>query len=159
MRDDKEILRHSLAFSHEQRGRSWWCLMSTLGVLVALVGAIVAVDHLAVRIPASIVMGLVLVRVFIIYHDFQHGTILKGSRLAKVLLHGYGLLVLNPPSIWSRSHEHHHRNVGKTFGSSIGSYPVMTSQAWEKATPAERRTYRFQRHPLVIAAGYLTIFF
>jgi acyl-lipid omega-6 desaturase (Delta-12 desaturase) len=159
MRDDKEILRHSLAFSHEQRGRSWWCLMSTLGVLVALVGTIVAVDHLAVRIPASIVMGLVLVRVFIIYHDFQHGTILKGSRVAKVLLHGYGLLVLNPPSIWSRSHEHHHRNVGKTFGSSIGSYPVMTSQAWEKATPAERRTYLFQRHPLVIAAGYLTIFF
>ena len=45
-------------------------------------------------LPASILLGLVLVRVFIIYHDFQHGTILKGSRVANVLLSGYGMLVL-----------------------------------------------------------------
>jgi acyl-lipid omega-6 desaturase (Delta-12 desaturase) len=159
MRDVKEILRHSLVYGQEQRARSWWCLLSTLAVVAALVAAIVAFDRLAIRLPASIVLGLVLVRVFIIYHDFQHGTILKGSRVAKVLLNGYGLLVLNPPSIWSRSHEHHHRNVGKTYGSSIGSYPVMTCQAWDKATAAERRAYTLQRHPLVIAAGYLTIFF
>ncbi|MFY9344482.1 MAG: fatty acid desaturase [Planctomycetota bacterium] len=158
MRDSKAIIRHSLDFATEQRGRSWWHLVSTLLVLLAVATTISMVDRAWLQLPLAIVMGLVLVRVFIVYHDYRHGTILKDSRLAQLLLNGYGLLVLNPPSIWSRSHEHHHRNVGKIFGASIGSYPVMTREGFDRASPGERRRYLLQRHPLSIAAGYLTIF-
>ncbi|MBL8736749.1 MAG: fatty acid desaturase [Planctomycetes bacterium] len=159
MRDPKQIVLASLAYAKEQRGRSWWHFGSTLAVLFGLAATVCCCDPWWLRVPASLLLGLVLVRVFIIYHDFQHGTILKGSRLAGAFLTCYGLLVLNPPSIWSRSHEHHHRNVGKIYGASIGSYPVMTAAAWSKAGRWERLRYVLQRHPLTIAAGYLTIFF
>lgn len=158
MRDSKQTLRRSLAYAHEQRTRSWLHLTSTLALAFALAAVVVLAGHWAIMLPASIVLGLVLVRVFIIYHDVQHGTILKGSRIAHLLMHCYGLLVLNPPSIWSRSHEHHHRNVGKVYGSSIGSYPLMTCSAWAKAGRMERLRYVAMRHPITIALGYLTIF-
>jgi acyl-lipid omega-6 desaturase (Delta-12 desaturase) len=158
MRDSKEILRHSLHYAKELRGRSWWHFTSTLAVLAALATTITLVDAWWIRVPASLVLGLVLVRVFILYHDWQHGTILEGSKVAGAVLGCYGLLVLNPPSIWSRSHDHHHRNVGKILGSSIGSYPVMTSSAWAKAGRWARFVYLVQRHPLTIALGYVTIF-
>lgn len=158
MRDSKEIIRHSLTYAHEQRGRSWWHLISTLAVVFALAAVVVLVPIWWLRLSASVVLGLVLVRLFIIYHDYQHGTILKGSRAAGALMYCYGLLVLNPPSIWSRSHEHHHRNVGKLYGSSIGSYPIMTKASWAKASRMERLRYTLQRHPITIALGYLTIF-
>lgn len=158
MRDEKAIVRSSLPYAREQRGRSWWHLGSTLLIVLVLAAAVCVFDLHAVRWPVSIVLGLVLVRAFIIYHDYQHGTILKGSRLARVLMYVYGLLVLNPSSIWSRSHDHHHRNVGKMYGSSIGSYPVMTRDAWQRASRMQRFRYAAQRHPLTIACGYLTIF-
>ncbi|MFT4515502.1 MAG: omega-6 fatty acid desaturase (delta-12 desaturase) [Planctomycetota bacterium] len=158
MRNSKDIIRESLTYAREQRGRSWWHLISTLSLVLALGATICVFSSWLILLPASIVLGLTLVRMFIIYHDFQHGTILKRSKVAKALLSVYGILVLNPPSIWSRSHEHHHRNVGKIYGSSIGSYPVMTIAAWERAGRWQRIGYIFQRHPLTIALGYVTIF-
>jgi acyl-lipid omega-6 desaturase (Delta-12 desaturase) len=158
MRDPKEIIRHSALYAREQRSRSWGHFLSTLATVAGLVATICLFDSVAVRIPTSLVLGLVLVRVFIIYHDVQHGTILKGSRLAAALMYLYGLFVLNPPSIWSRSHEHHHRIVGRVYGSSIGSFPVMTRETWNGSTRLERLRYVVQRHPVTIACGYLTIF-
>jgi omega-6 fatty acid desaturase (delta-12 desaturase) len=79
--------------------------------------------------------------------------------VAAALMKLYGLLILNPPSIWKRSHNHHHRNNSKIFGAQIGSYPVMTPQAYESSKISERFLYSLSRHPLTIATGYLTIFF
>jgi len=110
------------------------------------------------RLPLSIVAGLTNVRLFVIYHDFQHDTILKGSAIARALMTLYGLSALNPPSIWRRSHNHHHKNNAKIFAASIGSFPVMTTEVWDKATFFERMSYRIIRHPLTIAGAYVTVF-
>jgi omega-6 fatty acid desaturase (delta-12 desaturase) len=158
MTDERDIILSSRPFASETRWLSWWHLGSTLAILAALFTTILVFDWWLVRLPVSVLAGLVMVRVFICYHDFEHGTILHGSRLAKVLLHGYGLLVLNPPSIWSRSHGHHHRNVGRVFGASIGSYPLMTRAGYADCSRGEQRAYALSRNPAVIAAGYLTIF-
>lgn len=158
MRDSRDVIKNSQTYAREQRARSWWHFTSTLAIVVGLVATICLASHWAIQLPASLVLGLVLVRVFILYHDFQHGTILKGSKVAGVVMKGYGLLVLNPPSIWKRSHDHHHRNVGLVYGSSIGSYPLMTCADWAKADRGARLRYVLQRHPVTIALGYLTIF-
>src|SRR5262249_29764641 len=115
--------------------------------------------HCLVRIPVSIVAGLVLVRMFVIYHDYQHGTILRGSRLTGAIMRTYGLLTLNPPSIWNRSHNHHHKHNSKVMGSGIGSFPLMTTESYAKANRMERFGYALTRHPLTILFGYFTIFF
>jgi omega-6 fatty acid desaturase (delta-12 desaturase) len=95
---------------------------------------------------------------FILYHDYQHQSFLKGSPVAGTALSLYGYLLLTPPSVWKRSHDHHHRNNSKLFGASIGSFPLMTTANYHSATWSERLEYRLARSPLVIVFGYLCVF-
>jgi omega-6 fatty acid desaturase (delta-12 desaturase) len=111
-----------------------------------------------VRLIAAVVAGLVTVRGFILYHDFMHGALLRGSKVGKAIMSVYGCLVLTPPSVWKQSHNYHHANNAKIIGSHVGSYPVLTIDMWRKATPSQRRWYRIARHPLTIVTGYLGIF-
>jgi omega-6 fatty acid desaturase (delta-12 desaturase) len=121
-----------------------------------------------VRLGFSILSGLVFVRAFILYHDFMHGALLPGSKIAKGLLHSFGLFALTPPRHWRYSHNHHHAHVGKEnlekdaefplVMSDVGSFPLMTTDDWQTATRAQRLKYRISRHPLTILFGYVTIF-
>ena len=158
MRSAKELLIASKAYAGEKRWLSWWHLWATLGLLVGLIAAAVSGLPLGLRIAASVLAGLVGVRMFIIYHDFQHGAILGDSHLAKFLMLAYGTITLNPPSVWNRSHDHHHKNNSKTFGANIGSYPIMTTEAYASAGASERIAYSLARHPITIALGYFTVF-
>ncbi len=158
MRTSRQLLLDSRAFAKEHRLTSWWVLLSTLVAFIA--AEVIAASDLSLwaRIPASIIAGLLIVRLFILYHDYEHGTILKKSRFAWAFMKLYGLLTLNPPSIWKRSHDHHHKHNAKLFGASIGSFPVMTVEAYMKATPWQRFAYAMTRHPITLALGYLTVF-
>jgi omega-6 fatty acid desaturase (delta-12 desaturase) len=99
-----------------------------------------------------------MVRLFTIYHDYQHGAILRGSALANGLLSACGLLLLTPPSIWRRTHQHHHSHNGRVQAAGIGSFPVMTTRDFARAPWWRRFAYALSRHPLTILAGYLTVF-
>jgi omega-6 fatty acid desaturase (delta-12 desaturase) len=166
-RSSKDLLLASKQYAVEHRWLSWWHLASTLAIYGALF-AVTCLDlsivvgsldlSIPIRIVTSVLSGLVLVRLFILYHDFEHGAILKGSRLAAAILNGYGIYALNPRSIWNRSHDHHHKNNSKIYGASIGSYPIMTRETYDQSSKWERFTYRASRHWLTIACGYLTIF-
>lgn len=158
MRPAKQLLLASKEYAVELRWKSWWHLWSTLAAYVALVCCAAADLPWIVRLAASLCAGLLHVRLFIIYHDFQHGAILERSPLASVMLWLYGLYTLSPPSIWNRSHDHHHKHNAKIFGADIGSYPVMTTEAYAEATPWQRRWYAISRHPLTMASGYATVF-
>lgn len=158
MRSAKELLVASKDFATENRWLSWWHVWSTLGLIVGLIAVTVSAAPLAIRVVASVVAGLGCVRMFIIYHDFQHGAILRDSRLGGALMGLYGLFVLNPPSVWVESHDHHHRNNSQSFGTNVGSFPIMTTDAYASATTSERLAYAVSRHPLTIGFGYLTVF-
>ena len=142
----------------ERRARSWFDVLSTLSVL----GGLILITLLQIpwygRLGAGFLAGLVAVRMFVLYHDYQHGAILRKSRLARFIMSIYGMLVLSPPSPWNRSHNYHHTHNSKLYGASFGSYPMMTREDWAKAGRWERFTYRAARHPLTIFLGYLTIF-
>jgi omega-6 fatty acid desaturase (delta-12 desaturase) len=158
VREPRDILQDSKQFAVERPFLSWWHLCSTLAVLGFLVTLTIVSEPWALKLAASLALGLVMVRCFILYHDSEHGAIFSKAPLAKALLRCYGILVLNPPSIWSRSHNHHHRNNAKIYGASIGSFPVMTRQRYADAPGLERLNYTISRHPLTICLGYLTIF-
>ncbi len=158
-REGAELARATKPYAIETRWLSWWHLGSTLIVLAGSLSLACHDGPLWLRITGSILTGLVLVRLFVIYHDQQHGTILQGSLLASCIMTVFGLLSLNPPGIWRRSHNHHHGNNAKLYGNQIGSFPVMTTQRYESASKGERLAYSASRHPLTIAMGYLTVFF
>lgn len=158
MRTAKELLIASKKFTTENRWLSWWYFLSTLTLMAILVAVSISNSPIIVRAVSSIFSGLVGIRLFIIYHDYQHGAILRGSPVAGFLMWLYGMTMLNPPSVWNRSHEHHHKNNSKSFGANIGSFPIMTERAYANASSSERFVYAATRHPVTIALGYLTIF-
>ena len=158
MRTAKELLIASKEFASESRWLSWWCLWSTLAAVAALIAVAVSDLPWALRLASSVAAGLVGVRMFILYHDFQHKAILHGSPVAGLVMRLYGLIILNPHSVWNRSHDHHHNNNSKTFGANIGSYPIMTTHAYASASKGERFAYAAARHPLTMVLGYFTVF-
>ena len=124
----------------------------------APVSGIYFFNTLFLRIACSLAAGLTMVRMFVIYHDHQHHTILLRSLPADILFKLYGIFILAPTSIWKRSHDYHHNHNCKLFSASIGSYPVMTKQRFQQSSKAEQRSYLAIRHPLTILFGYITMF-
>lgn len=145
-------------YAQEQRSKSWYVLFSTLFFLLAAAAGTIWGHYIVVRLASSVLMSLLMMRMFIIYHDFEHHAILQKSLFAKIIMSAYGLYMLTPASIWKRSHDYHHKNNSKLFSASIGSYPIATKKKFASMTKGERRAYLANRHPLVILFGYFTIF-
>jgi len=142
----------------ESLEKSWWRVGSTFVLLgTALAGAGLAPGW-PLRLCLSIVAAMLMVRAFITYHDYMHGTILARSRLAWLLFRVYAGLALTPPRSWKKSHNYHHGHVGQVSSASIGAFPLMTARMWQAASPGERAAYRLTRHPITVLAGYVTIF-
>ena len=159
MRTGKELICDSKKFSAECRWRSWGELLSTiiLTLFIFSIGFLQAVP-LALRIFSSLICGLLYVRLFVIYHDYQHRAILQNSAIAHWMMVCLGIYLLAPETIWKRSHEHHHNNNSKLTLSGIGSYPTVSKARYLKLSKKERRLYLINRHPLTVIFGYLTLF-
>jgi omega-6 fatty acid desaturase (delta-12 desaturase) len=154
----KQLILATKPYAQEQRSKSWFVLLSTLLLLMGAAAGTIFGHYLVIRLACSVLMSLLMMRMFIIYHDFEHHAILQKSVFAKIIMSAYGLYMLTPASIWKRSHDYHHKNNSKLFSASIGSYPIATKKKYASMTPGERRAYLANRHPLVILFGYFTIF-
>ena len=166
--DGKELLRAVRLFSEKSRIRSWWYVGSTFTLLWGVLIFAAVVPWWPLRLTASVFGGLLLVRGFVLFHDFTHGAILRGSSVARVLFWLYGLVTLTPPRSWRDSHNFHHGHVGQPIASDnselflvtwdIGSFPLMTPAMWQRASVWRRLIYRISRHPLTILCAYVTVF-
>lgn len=133
--------------------------MGSTGVLMlgAYAGTLGS-GNLAARAACSILAGLLTLRFFVLYHDQQHHAILRNSVVGDALMRLFGVLALSPTSIWSSSHNHHHKHNSNLRSAHIGSFPVMTKQQFRKATSRKRLVYLATRHPATIGLGYFTMF-
>ena len=154
----KELILSTRPFAKENRAKSWLLTLSTLLLLLAALAGTIWNVHIAAKIVCSVLAGLLIVRMFVIYHDHQHHAILYRSPLADALMTVFGLYIMAPTSIWKRSHDYHHKHNSKLFSASIGSYPIMTRQKYLSSSRSDRRRYLFTRHPLTIFLGYYTMF-
>lgn len=158
MQTGRDVIKATQPFAVESVVRSWWHVGTTFSLmLAALVGAGMATAW-PLRLVMSLFGALLLVRAFITYHDYMHRAILRDSRVAWWLFRLYAVFALTPPRFWSKSHNYHHGHVGMISTASVGAFPVITTKMWRAASFWERFLYRFQRHPLVVIFGYITIF-
>jgi omega-6 fatty acid desaturase (delta-12 desaturase) len=158
MRTGKDLILATKPFASEIRWKSWYYTLSTLFILILCnVGTFLHIP-IAARVFSSIMSGLVISRMFVIYHDYSHHSILYKSIPAKIIFSIFGLYMLAPTSIWKRSHDYHHNNNSKLFSASIGSYPIFSKQKFLTASKSERREYLAVRHPLNMIFGYFTLF-
>ncbi len=163
----RELLEATSPFAGEIRSRSWWLVGWTLALVGLLLMAAALAPWWPFRGLFSVLGGFVMIRAFIMFHDYMHGAILRKSLLGRILMYGVGVLLLTPPRSWRESHNYHHANVGKiapegratpVVTTDIGAYPMMSVEMWERATKSERFRYRAVRHPLTIFCAYFTVF-
>ena len=158
MRTGPELILATKSFAQEVPGKSWWTLLSTAFLLAAALASTVWNFHWIARLSGSVLSGLLMIRLFVIYHDQQHHAIFPHSRLAEGLMRVFGVLALSPSSVWRHSHNHHHNHNSKLRGSHIGSFPIMTTAQFARSSRKERLAYLATRHPLTILFGYATTF-
>ena len=158
MLSGKELILATKPFAREIRSKSWLYTLSTIFFIGLALAAIILIPFFPVKIIFSLIAGLLMVRMFIIYHDHQHHSILTHSKLANFIMTVFGFYILSPTSIWKRSHDHHHNNNSKLFSASIGSYPIATKRKFEEMSGRQKFEYLAIRHPLTIALGYFSMF-
>lgn len=159
MRVGKELIEASKAFTGENRLRSWLETLLTVALGIIFLGfTFLETIPLFVRIICSVTCGLLYVRLFVIYHDYQHRAILQKSVIASLLMKGIGIYLLAPETIWKRSHEHHHNHNSKLTIAGIGSYPTICKNRFLSLTKKEQQVYLMNRHPLTVIFGYFTLF-
>lgn len=158
MRSGKAILLASKEFAGENRLRSWLEILGTVFLAVLFFTGTIFGISLMIRILCSVGCGLLYVRMFVIYHDYQHRAILQHSAIAGLLMKAIGIYLLSPETIWKRSHEHHHNNNSKLTITGIGSYPTISKTRYERLSKSDQRIYLMNRHPLTIIFGYVTLF-
>lgn len=156
--DGKALTKAVRPFISEIRWKSWFALISTILITGLLLTYAALPLAWPVRTVAGVFAGLMLVRCFILYHDYLHGSILTHSRWAAMLMNGIGALLLVPPRSWRKSHNYHHAHVGKPSQSHVGSYVLMSLDEWQQSSTLERLVYRFSRHWLVFLSAYFTVF-
>jgi omega-6 fatty acid desaturase (delta-12 desaturase) len=126
-------------------------------LLVAITGTLWNF-HPVGKVVCSLLAGLLVLRLFVIYHDQQHHAILPKSKLAEYFMRAFGVLSLSPSSIWRASHNYHHKHNSKLRSAHIGSYPIMTRAEYLRSSKRTRFNYLFMRHPLTILFGYVFVF-
>lgn len=154
----KELILATKPFAKEDRNKSWIYLISTLCLTIGAITAATFLLNPMIRVGLSVLIALLLVRLFAMYHDFLHQAILKKSKLANAIFTFFGYYTLNPSSIWKRSHDYHHKHNSKLFSSSVGSFPIYTSKQFDKLSKFKQVNYLFIRHPLTILFGYIFAF-
>lgn len=154
----KDLILATKPFAKEMRARSWFHTISTLTLLILSLASTLLLPMVVLKLACSVFAGLLLIRMFIIYHDHQHHSILTNSPAAEVIMTIFGMYMLSPTSIWKRSHDHHHKHNSKLFSASIGSYPIVTRKKYQEMTGGQKFTYLALRHPLTILLGYFSMF-
>lgn len=158
MLEGKDLILSTKPYAKEDRLKSWLLLLSSLLILKLTYFGAIFIGHWSLQLLFSVLAGLMVVRVFVIYHDYLHKAILQDSILAKIIFTLFGMWILAPTSIWKRSHDYHHKHNCKLYTSSIGSFPLLTKDQFLKSSKKDKAIYLFIRHPLTISMGYFFAF-
>lgn len=148
-----------MQYAQEDVRKSWYYTIST-GMLLSLAFVLSVSNYLPLifRLISSICTGLLLSRMFVIYHDYNHQAIFLNSRLAHVLMTLFGLIALAPISIWKHVHDHHHDHNSKFAAIVLGSFPTITKREYLLLNHQMKIKYLLIRHPITILLSYLTVF-
>lgn len=154
----KKLVLATRKFAKENTKLSWFYTIQIFSFLISTLTLIILSNNFIIQCVFSVLSGLLIVRAFVIYHDYMHESILRKSKIAKYVFRIFGILILAPQSVWKSSHNFHHQNNSKLRYSSIGSYPIQTKSEFLQNPVKLRRKYLFSRHPITIVFGYIFTF-
>jgi len=135
----RELLEATRPFANEIRRKSSWYVVSTFGLTIAALAGSGFASGWLLRTILAILGALLLVRCFITYHDFMHGSLLRGSRTASMWFHIYAAFMLTPTRSWTKSHNYHHGHVGRFQHRVSAPFRSLQRPCGETPQPASGR--------------------
>jgi len=154
-------------FAHERIGYSYFCLISAVVMWLSAYALIALSDHVILGILGCGAAVALNIRLFVIYHDYCHGALLKNTNvMVKAILGFFGLFIFFPPAQWVRSHDEHHRtNSILNFGTNSmaesylsGYFMVVNTEQWAAFSPMQKSLYKLRRSGLSMVLGLLVFF-
>lgn len=145
----KEIVSR---FQEPSTGRATWQIVNTLVPYALLWYAMyraVAVSWW-LALPLALVAGLLLVRVFIIFHDCGHGSFFRSRRVNDIVGFISGMLTFTPYHHWRWEHSLHHASSGDLDRRGVGDIWTLTVNEYLAASFWKRLAYRVTRNPFVL---------
>ncbi|MFV8570682.1 fatty acid desaturase family protein [Marinobacter sp. SBS5] len=158
IRVDRALLAATTPYVEQSSATSWRHVGTAFLLMITTLTAAGGIAWWPLRLAFSVLGALLMVRVFITFHDYLHGGILKESRAAHWFFHTYGAFALTPTRSWLASHNYHHGHVGQISDAGVGAFPLLTTEVWQSSTRWQRFAYRAQRHPLVVLLSYPIVF-
>jgi omega-6 fatty acid desaturase (delta-12 desaturase) len=107
-------------------------------------------DSLALTAILTIVAAGFLVRVFVVFHDCSHGSLLPSRRANGFFGTILGLFVLSPFRRWQHDHAVHHASSGDLGRRGVGDIVTLTIAEYRTRPWRGRLAYRLTRNPLVM---------
>jgi acyl-lipid omega-6 desaturase (Delta-12 desaturase) len=142
----------SAAYAQPRMRRGLLDIVTSVGPYLALsVGM-----YLALRVSPWIAVALVvptagfLVRVFVVFHDCVHNSLLPSRRANTWVGTILGLLVLMPFGRWRHEHTVHHATAGDLDRRGVGDVETLTVSEYQARSWPGRLAYRLFRHPALM---------
>jgi omega-6 fatty acid desaturase (delta-12 desaturase) len=101
-------------------------------------------------LPLAVFAGLLLVRVFIIFHDCGHGSFFKSRGANDFVGFLSGILTFTPYYHWRWEHAIHHSNSGDLDKRGTGDVWTMTVQEYLESSRWKKFSYRLARNPVIL---------
>lgn len=93
------------------------------------------------------------VRLFVLFHDAAHGTLVRGRAANDAVARLLSVFCLTPLGAWRRLHSHHHEHFDELGEATRSGQTILFTARQYRAWPAWRRALvRVARHPLVFFA-------
>jgi omega-6 fatty acid desaturase (delta-12 desaturase) len=139
-------------YARPRLGRGWLDVATSAGPYLGLCVAmylLLGVSPLIVVVLAIPTAGF-LVRVFVVFHDCAHGSLLPSRRANSWVGTVLGLLVLSPFRCFRHEHAGHHATAGDLDRRGLGDVETLTVAEYRARSWRGRLAYRLFRHPLVM---------
>ena len=165
--DDPELkarLRAVLTqYQRSSTGRALWQIFNTIVPYVLLWVLMYYIKQISLwaALPLAVLAGLLLVRVFIFFHDCGHGSFFKSPWANSLVGFIAGVLTFTPYYHWRWQHGIHHGTSGHLDKRGVGDVWTLTVQEYLDSSRWKRFSYRFIRSPFVlfvIAPLYVFLF-
>ena len=104
----------------------------------------------AVTLVLAIPAAGFLVRVFVMFHDCAHGSLLPSRRANVIVGSVLGMFVLSPFRRWRHDHAVHHASSGDLDRRGVGDVITLTVTEYNARSRRGQIAYRLIRNPLVM---------
>lgn len=94
--------------------------------------------------------GLLMVRIFILFHDCTHMNFFKSKLACALWGHVFGILTFTPYRTWQHEHNIHHGTVGNLDRRGIGDVWTLTVNEYLALPRFKRFLYRSYRNPFIL---------